>query len=158
MAEIENEHVIGNFSVALTDAQVAKYTTMEGPNDLPEHGKFHNYPASFFCIDLYVLTAANNNSEDSVLFDAPFPMTLWAADVGCEACAATTGTADILVDGTSVLDAAEDIKTTAGTCVRVAPEEDSQNIAYGDSIGLRVTAGSAAALTGGVGHLWVQRA
>lgn len=158
MAEIENAHIIGDFSVALTDAQVAKYTTMEGPNDLPEHAKFHSTPASFFAIDLYSITAANNNAVDTVEFDAPYPLTLWAADIGCESCAATTGTGDILVGGSSVLDAAEDIKTGAGTCARVAPEDGSEDIAAGDAIIARFTAGSAAALTGGVAHLWVQRA
>lgn len=156
MAEITNTTVIGAHTSRMTPAQ--KATIGNYDRALGGVGLQHllDVPASFFAIDLYVHTDANNNTKASCKIKAPRPLTIWAADVGCESAAGTTGTVDILVDDVSILNAAEDVKAAAGTCSRVAPEVDSENVAYNSTIHCTQTSGSAAAMVGGQAHLYVQ--
>lgn len=164
MAEFDNSAYIGDFSVAIdgwpTAAADSRYDRLKRYDPAlgaARHHDMHATPASFYQIDLYVLTSANNNAKESCIFKAPWPFKILAADVGCETCAATTGTVDIEVAGSSILDAAEDVKTTAGTGVRVAPEDGSEDVAYDASVNIVQTAGSAAAMVGGQAHLYCQR-
>jgi len=161
MAEVDNSAVIGNFSARPTDdgddSQIDRLRRYDPSLGSSLHHEMHRRPASFFVWSLYVLTTANNNAKESAKVAAPWPLTIWAADVGCETCAATTGTVDIEVEGSSILDAAEDVKTGAGTCARVAPEADSEDVEYDETINIVQTAGSAADMVGGQAHLYCQR-
>jgi hypothetical protein len=127
------------------------------------HADMHAVPASFYQVDVYILTTANNNAKDSASQKAPWPFALLAADVACETCAATTGTVDIMCDragGTtyvSILDAAVDVKTAAGVGQRVSPTNGSEVIEYGDTFIVRQTAGSASAMVGGQAHMYCKR-
>lgn len=166
MAEVDNSAIIGAFTARPTgygqtagqdDGQLETLKRYDSSLGRAGHDRMHYRPASFYTWSLYVLTTANNNAKESAIVKAPWPMTIWAADVGCETCAATTGTVDIEVGGTSILDAAEDVKTTAGTCVRVAPEDGNEDLDYDDAINIVQTAGSAADMIGGQAHLYCQR-
>lgn len=160
MAEIQNTAVIGNFSVRPTEeaeGQLERLKRYDANVGYAGHNRLHQFPASFYQIDMYVVTTANNGTKRSGGFKAPWPFTIWAADVACESCAATTGTVDIKVDDESVLDAPEDVKTGTTAPVRVAPEEDAQDVAYDSELYIEQTAGSAADMIGGQAHLYVQR-
>lgn len=170
MAQFNNGFWIGNHSVAVggwpdleADSAYDRLKQYDSALGAVGHADMHARPASFFVIDLYVLTTANNNAKDSCDISAPWPFRLLAADVGCETAGGTTGTVDILVDpagGTtyaSILDAAEDVKTAAGVSSRVAPEDGSEEIAYNAALKIRQTSGSAANMVGGQGHLYCQR-
>jgi len=166
MAEVDNTQIIGDFACRITgwddptvaDTQLHKLNRYDNALGSAKHGALHLRPASFFVIDLYVLTTANANAKPSAKIAAPYPLTIWAADVGCESAAGGTGTIDLQVDAASILDAAEDVKTGAGTCVRVAPEDGSEDVDYGSTIHIIQTAGGGAGdMIGGQAHIYAQR-
>lgn len=167
MAELDNSAVIGAFTVRPTgyDTDDQLFTLQRYDTALGNagHDRMHYAPSSFFVIDLYVLTTANNNTKDSCDIKAPWPFTIWGADVGCETAASAAGTVDILTDPlgaqayVSILDAAEDVKTQEGQGQRVAPEDGSEDIVFGTSIICRQIASTAAAMIGGQAHLYCQR-
>lgn len=170
MAEFSNGAWIGNFNVAIdgwptlaTDSRYDRLKRYDPALGSARHHDMHATPASFYQIDLYVITTANNNTVNSCDFSAPWPFKILAADVGCETAASDAGTVNILIDpagGTSyvtILDAAEDVKTGAGVGQRVAPEVDSEDVAYDASIRIAQVASTAANMIGGQAHLYVQR-
>jgi hypothetical protein len=169
VAEFANNFWIGNHSVAIDGwpdiEEDSAYDRLKSYDSVlgAAHADMHARPASFYQIDLYILTTANNNAKDSCDISAPWPLRILAADVGCETCAADAGTLDILVDpdgGTtyaSILDAAQDVKTGAGVGQRVAPEDGEEEIPYDAAMKIRQTATTAAAMVGGQAHLYVQR-
>lgn len=170
MAEVNNSQWIGDFAVRVdgwdtpADRDKAYGTLRRYDSSLGRvgHAEMHAKPASFFVIDLYIITAvAASGTGDSCRVTAPWPLTIWAADLGCETAAGATGTVDLYTDdGTtdgSILDAAEDVKTAAGTGRRVAPEADKEDVAYGTEIYIKGASGSGGTLVGGQGHLYCQR-
>ncbi len=167
MAEITNTSIIGNHSVRpteySTDEQLFTLKRYDKALGAVGHDRMHFAPASIFVWSLYVLTTANNNTKSSVAVRAPFPLTIWAAQVGCESAASTAGTVDILTQPaagggyTTILDAPEDVKTAAGTVSHVAPEVDSEDMAYNDFVRCDQIASSAADMVGGQAHLICQR-
>lgn len=165
MAEVNNSQVIGNISCRITgwddptveDTQLHKLNRYDKALGSANHGRMHLRPSSFFVWSLYLFTVPNNNTVESMLVNAPYPLTIWAADVGCESAAGTAATLDIEVEGTSILDAPEDIKTGAGQGQRVAPEDGSEDLEYDDSINLSVVGTGAGAVVGSQAHLYCQR-
>ena len=161
MAEISNAAYFGNFLVAPQDGDedsqlgiLRRYDrAMAGGSGLP---KFLATPASSFPLQLPVASIGSGATEKSVKFNAPYPMKIWGIDIGAETSAGSALTGDVHVAGVSILDAAEDIHAAVGTASRVAPEVDSDTVAYGESIeAVFVSTGGIA--TGGFATLWVQR-
>src|SRR3989304_4018951 len=101
MAELNNAAIIGAHNVRPseygTDEQLATLKRYDKALGSVGHDRLHGAPASFFAIDLYVLTPANANAKSGVAVRMPWPATIWAADVGCESAAGGTGTVDIQV-------------------------------------------------------------
>ncbi len=166
MPQVNNSAVIGNFTArvarsASEDSAYGKLSRFDKAMESPGHAEMHAFPASFFVWSLYILTeVAATTSGSSCRVKAPRPLTIWAADLGCESAAGATGTVDLKTDdGTtdaSILDAAEDVKTTAGTSSRVAPEDGSEDVAYGTEIYITGASGAAGALVGAQAHLYCQ--
>jgi hypothetical protein len=169
MAEIQNAHVIGPHYVRPTGADsyaagteadtLKRYDSALGH---VHHDQKHIVPPSFFALNLFIVTSVGAaSSADSCRIAAPFPLRIWAADVGCEAAAGATGTVDIYTDDgvtdASILDAPEDVKTGAGVSSRVAPEDGSEDVAYGTEIYIKGASGAAGALDGAQAHLYCQR-
>lgn len=160
MPEYNNSARIGDFAIRPTEgdgSQIERLKNYDSAVGYAGHDRLHAMPPSFYQIDLVVLTSANNNTVRSAGFKAPWPFTILAADVACETCAAVDGTVDVLVDGVSVLDAAESVKATLTTPKRVAPEDGSQDVDYDSEVYINQTATSAAAMVGGQAHMYVQR-
>lgn len=165
MAEVSNITVIGEITCRMTgwddptveDTQLHKLNRYDKALGSAGHGQLHLRPASFFVWSLYLFTQPNNDTKESMLVAAPFPLTIWAADVGCESAAGTAATLDIEVDGVSILDAPEDIKTGAGTGQRVAPEDGDEDVDYDSTINLSVVGTGAGAVVGAQAHLYAQR-
>lgn len=121
-------------------------------------------PPSFFIWTHAIFTPTPDGSNNnSVAVDSPWPFTLLAADLGCESAAGATGTLDIqtdeALDGTfvSLLNAAEDVKTGAGTAHRVSPEVDQELVSYDTSIRLHAISGAGGTIVGAQAHLYCQR-
>jgi hypothetical protein len=170
MSAINNAAVIGAHNVRMTgwDAPtteglqyklLANYDPANGGARLQELIK---YPASFFVWTLTRHTAVGAGaSASSARVRAPFPLTVWSAQVGCEAAAGATGTVDILSDDAttdaSILAAAADVKTAAGQCQVVTPESGKHEIAYSTELYITGASGSGGSLTGAQAHLICQR-
>lgn len=165
MAEVNNSQVIGNFTARVDadadgDSPYGKLARYDKAMESPGHAEMHRIPASIFVWSLYVLTTAGAGETKSGCRVKAFrPLTIWAMDVGCETAGGSAGTVDVFSDdGTtdaSILDAPEDVKTTAGTGVRVAPEAAKADIAYGTELYVKQisTGGN---MVGGQAHLYVQ--
>ena len=166
MAEITNTAVIGAFAVRPTGygqdsdkedlGQLETLKRYDKTLGSAGHDRMHHRPASYYQIDLYVITSASSNTKVSASFLAPWPFTIWAADVACETCAATVGTVDILNEGTTILDAPQDVKTAVGVGQRVAPEVGKDDVLYNEAITINQIADDAA-MVGGQAHLYCQR-
>jgi len=170
MAEVTNTQFIGSHTVRMTgwddpsdqDTQFGRLKRYDTALGSARHQELHKYPASFFVLNLYILTAVGASSTgDSCRMTAPWPFTIWAADVGCESAAGATGTMDVYTDDGSsdatLLDAPEDVKTAAGAGRRVAPEDGSEEVAYGTEVYIQGASGSGGTLVGGQAHIYCQR-
>lgn len=166
MAEVDNSRVVGAFEVRPSgyaeDEQLWTLQQYDKALGTAGHDRMHYRPASFFVIDLAIFTAVpDGGSGNSCRIAAPFPLTIWAIDLGCESAGGATGVLDVFADdGTSdvsILDAAEDVKTGAGTSQRVAPEDGSEDIAYGTELYLVGTSGAGGTIVGAQAHLYCQR-
>lgn len=166
MAEVNNSAVIGNFTSRVTrdsdeDSAYGKLARYDKAMESPGHAEMHAFPASFFVWSLYILTTVGaSSSGSSCRVRAPRPLTIWAADVGCESAGGATGTIDLKTDDgstdASILNAAEDVKTAAGTCSRVAPEDGSEDVDYNTEIYITGASGGGGSLVGGQAHLFCQ--
>lgn len=166
MAEVNNAQIIGDFTCRVSrdsdgDSAYGKLQRYDSAMENPGHAEMHAFPASFFVIDLYIITTVGAGaSGSSCRMKAPRPLTIWAADVGCESAAGATGTIDLKTDdGTtdaSILNAPEDVKTAAGTCSRVAPEDGSEDVAFDTEIYITGASGGGGTLVGGQAHLYCQ--
>jgi len=165
MAEVSNNLVIGDISVRptgySTDEQLYTLKRYDHALGNANHDRMHYAPASFFVIDLYVLTtAAAGETKQSGRMKAPFPFTIWAADVCCETSGGSASTVDIYSDDAStdasLLDAPESVHATLTSAVRVALEDGSEDIAYGTEVYIR-QASVGGNLVGGQAHLYCQR-
>jgi hypothetical protein len=167
MSEFSNIAVIGSFLCRPTgygvdangsENQIQRLADYDKALGNAGHDRMHDIPASFYEIDMFVLTPANNNTKVSASQAAPWPFTVWAADVACETAAGTTGTVDIMNGGVSILSAPKDVKTAAGVGQRVTPATAEQaEFAFGDLLSINQISGSAADMVGGQAHLYVQR-
>lgn len=162
MAEVNYTHIVGNLTSRVTrdndrDSAYGKLAARDTAQENAGHAEMHAFPASFFVWSLYILTTVTaSSSGSSVKVKAPRPLTIWAADVGCESAGGSTGTVDIKVDDATVLNAAEDVKTAAGTVSRVAPENNSEDVAYNSTIHIVGASGSGGSLIGAQAHLYCQ--
>lgn len=162
MAQIDNSTFIGNHLVKPTEEQIETMKRYDSALGNVQHAQHHNVPASAFAIPLVkVEPVPASSNANSLRVKLPFPVKVWAIDVGCEAAGGATGTVDVFADdGTtdaSILDAAEDVKTTAGTSVRIAPEEGSEELAAGTEVYLKGASGAGGTLDGAQAVLWVER-
>lgn len=171
MAEFVNTAYIGDINVRPTgwddpsdeDKQFWKLQTID-PATMKSvnHHIMHIRPPSFIVLDLYIITSvAAGSTGDSCRIKAPYPLQIQAIDLGCESAAGASGTMDVYTDdGTtdaSILDAPEDVQTTAGTAVRVAPEDAFEEVAYDTDIYVQGASGGGGVMVGGQAHLYCQR-
>ncbi len=168
MAELNNAAIIGNFLVRPTgyaaDEQLWFLRNYDRALGNCGHDRMHYAPASFFTLDLHILTPVpDGGTGSSVKLAAPWPFTIWAADLGAESCAGASGVIDIRVDpvgagaDASILDAAQDVKTGVGVGQRVAPEVGLGDVGYGDLFYIKGTSGAGGTIVGGQAHLYCQR-
>jgi len=166
MAEVTNTTIIGNHSVRPTgydtDEQLDRLKRYDTALGNAGHDRMHYAPASFYQIDLYILTTAGaGETKQSGRLAAPWPFTIWAADVCCETSGGSAATVDLFTDDgstdASILDAAESVHATLTTAKRVAPEDGSEEVAAGTEVYIRQTS-TGGNLVGGQAHLFCQRA
>ena len=166
MAEVNNDQIIGDFTCrvpASSDRDSAYQKLAAYDAERAGHAEMHRMPASFFVWAMAIYTAVPDGGTGSSLkVTAPRPLTIWAADVGCESAGGATGVLDIRVDpvgagaDASILDAAQDVKTAAGTATRLAPEDGSEDIGYGDVVYIKGTSGAGGTIVGAQAHLYCQ--
>lgn len=169
MAEVTNSHIIGNYPLRIEGwddlaATGTVYETLKFYDKAlgsTRHHVMHLYPPSFYQIDLYIIVQIGaGTTGDSCRFTAPWPLTIWAADVGCEASAGSAATVDLYTDDgstdASILDAPEDVHSSIGEGQRVAPEDGSEEVAYGTEIYIQGAA-TGGAVDGAQAHLYCQR-
>lgn len=166
MAEVTNSHVVGNHTSRVErdtdrDSPYGKLAARDTATESAGHHEMHAFPACLFVWSLYILTTVGSSSSgSSCRVKPPRPLTIWAADLGCESAGGATGTVDLKTDdGTtdaSILNAAEDVKTGAGVSARVAPEDGSEDVAYGTEIYIVGASGSGGSLIGAQAHLYCQ--
>jgi hypothetical protein len=165
MAEFNNSLYIGAHNVKPTeydeDEQLYTLQRYDAALGACGHDRMHYRPASFYQIDLYILTTCGDGqTKDSCRITIPWPLLLIAADVGAETSGGSAATLDIYTDdGTddeSILDAAEDIHTGIGESARVAPEDGSEELDYDIELYIQ-SASTGGDLVGAQAHLYVQR-
>lgn len=159
MAQIDNSAVIGPHEVAPSAADLAilrqydRATHGGAPQSL-----YHQYPAGFYEMELRVITPANAGTKNGISRKAPWPLKIWAADLGCETAAGSAATLDVLTGSspTSIFDAAVDVKTTAGTAVRDVPETTKAEVDYDTPMFARCIGTGAGDVVGAAAVLYVQ--
>lgn len=168
MAEVDNGQVIGDFTCRVAassdrDSSYGKLAAYDKAMESPGHAEMHRMPCSFFVWFMAIFTAVpDGGTGNSVKVAAPRPLTIWAADLGAESCGGATGVIDLRVDpagagaDASILDAAEDVKTAVGVGQRVAPEDGSEDVGYGDVLYIKGTSGAGGTIVGAQAHLYVQ--
>jgi len=163
MTALVNAPFFGAHYVAPTAVQLAALQQYDTALGNVGHDQKHKFPASSFPWKHELFTAANNNTKSTVVYKAPHPMRVWGVDAACESAAGTAATVDVHVDpagGTSfgsILAAAIDVKTTAGTAVRAAPNDDECDLLYGAAVKLVVIGTGAGDVIGAQAQLWCQR-
>tara|TARA_R110002110_G_scaffold30588_2_gene108191 strand:- start:187 stop:690 length:504 start_codon:yes stop_codon:yes gene_type:complete len=166
MAEIVNTSRIGQHLVRPTeyaeDEQLWNLARYDKALGNAGHDRMHFAPASFFVWDIQLqMQVAISSTEDSLPFVAPWPFTIWAADLGVEVAATANATGDIFVDpvgagaAATILDAPEAL--AAGTVVRVAPEVGLEDVDAGDAIFMRCVKDVTDAGDGYMAKLYCQR-
>ncbi len=160
MAEVTNTHKIGQHIVRPTeydtDDQLDRLSRYDKALGSAGHDRMHYAPASFFVWDLQLHAQVGiSSSKDSLPFVAPWPMTIWAADVGVEVAATANATVDLFVDAGSILDAATAV--VAGAVARCAPEDGSEDVDAGSSVFMRCAKGITDAADGFQAKLYCQR-
>ena len=168
MAELNNAQIIGAFTCRVEassdgDSAYGKLARYDQAMESAGHAEMHRFPASFFVWTMAIFTSVpDGGNASSLKVAAPRPLTIWAADLGCESAAGATGTVDLRVDpdgagaDASILDAAEDVKTAAGTASRVAPEDGSEDVGYGDVVYILGASGAGGVMVGAQAHLYCQ--
>lgn len=167
MAEVVNSHIIGDFTARVTasaneDSAFGKLARYDRAQENAGHAAMHAFPASFFVWFMAIFTAVPASDVGSSLkVKTPRPVTVWAADVGCESAAGATGTLDLRVDtptaaDASMIDAAQDVKTTAGTAVRLAPEDGKEDVPYNSLLYIKGASGAGGTIVGAQAHLYCQ--
>lgn len=159
MAEVFYAHKIGQHLVRPsgwgTDEQLDRLKRYDTALGNAGHDKLHYAPASFFVWDLHIhKQIASGATVNSLPFTAPWPLTIWQAQLGAETVAGTA-TANVMVAGSSVLDAAEAI--TTGAIKTVAPEDGSEDVDAGQTLALQVIAAGGSPTDGAQGKLYCQR-
>lgn len=159
MAEFDNAEYIGDHTRQFTQDQLDTLRGYSKGLGYVPLAAFVRNPPSLFPVELNPVAAPNDNSKDSLVWTAPFPVKVVAIDVGCGAAGGSAATADVQVNRAgagyaSVLDAAEDIKTGAGTLQRVAPEDGEEDVDYGDLIKAVFVGTGAGAVTAAKAILW----
>jgi hypothetical protein len=160
MAVIEYASVIGDRRNARTAEQLANlaaYDTGLGRSGLEVVAQ---YPCALYESFHFVATAVNNNTVNSVQYPQPWPIKVWAMDVACESAAGSAATVDVRKDdGTnaSILSAAVDVKTAAGTAQRAYPESGGKELFnFGDKMTIRAIGTGAGAVVGAQAKVYVQ--
>jgi len=166
MAEFDNVSHIGDWSLALTDAELTQLENFTHYAGLGVIQRVSRKPASYvsprLVIDAQVPSGGSANGTELI---APWPFRLDAIDLCAETIggSASAATLDVQVarwDGSSygsyasILDAAEDV--VAGGTIRVAPEDGEEQINYLDKLRL-VGAATGDTLDGCSAQLWGQR-
>lgn len=163
MAALVNAPFIGAHYVAPSTAEIATLAQYDKALGSVGHDQKHKFPASSFPWFMALFTPANNNTKSSVVYKAPHPIRIWAVDAACESAAGSAATVDVHQDpagGTSfdsILSSAIDVKTTAGTAVRAAPNDDECDQVYGTSLKLVVVGTGSGDVVGAQAALWCQR-
>jgi len=154
MAEVVNTGIIGAYLIRPTEYDVDEqlYTLQRYDSALGSvgHDQMHKSPPSFFVWSMTLAgQVAPAGTADSLPFTAPFPLTVWSAEVGVETLADGTATVDLRSDAASLLDAPEAV--TAGAVARVAPEDGSEDIDFGSTLFMRCA--KAAGAANGIGFV-----
>lgn len=162
MAEWLYTSIVGAKSVAPTTLQleaIARYDKAAG--SAGREGQARS-PASFDHVEFPIgkQVPAGGNTQ-AVEFRAPYPLTMVAIQAGAEVFGAGLSalTVDVLVDGTSVLDAPTDIFAAgaAKSSPFFAPEAASEDVAY-DSLVRVVFAATGGTADGATAKILFQRA
>src|SRR5574343_368497 len=117
MSQLNNSSVVGPHAVAPSAADLVILRNYDMALGSPPRSQYAQFPASFYEMFFMIATDPNNTTKDSLIRKAPWPLKIWAADLGCESAAGSAATADIMTGTSSpvsIFDAASDIKTTAG--------------------------------------------
>ena len=169
MAEISNSAIIGAFSVRPTDTgadnQLETLRRYDSSLGSVGHDRMHQLPASFYQIDLGVFAQIGaGGTGNGCAMACPWPLTVWAADVGVEALSAGDAAVDIQKEPAAgggyatILDAAEAVQSAVGEPFRVAPEVGQEDFDFGDKIRVSATqSGAGGTIDGAQAHLYVQR-
>jgi len=147
MAEYDNNKHIGPFLVEPNADRIDTLRRYDKALGSPAHDAMHDRPASYYAVTVSPgLQVPSGGAASSMAIDMPWPATLLAVDIGCQVHGGslTVLTGDVLVEPAAgggfvpVLDAVEDILAPgAGVNARVAPEDGSEELAFGDKV--RVT-------------------
>jgi hypothetical protein len=144
MAEYDNSADVGPVKVAPTTNQqdiISRYDKALG--NTGDRARFAANPPSSYSVALSRETVPSGGTAVTTPYVLPWPAKLVAVDVGAavHGGSLTALTADVLVEPeagggyATVLDAPEDIDTPgAGVMTRVAPEDGSEELAFGDKV------------------------
>jgi hypothetical protein len=162
MADIDNSSFIGNHSVAPSAAQVEtmrRYDSALGNVGTAKAAEAAG--AIIIALGIFIPVPAST-TKSSVRYKAPFPLDILAVEVGCEAAGGATGTVDVFTDDTvtdaSILSAAQDVKTAAGTSTRRKPTTTSvYQLDEGDEVYIKGASGAGGTLDGAQALLYCKR-
>jgi hypothetical protein len=164
VSAIVNSHVFGQFTRALSAAQLETVAAYEkGLGYIPLRQALQ-FPCGIFPWVVTLGADPDNNTIESLPYKVPFPVKLWAVDMGCTSAAGSAATGDITRDATpagggfvSVFTAAKDIKTAPNVVGRYTPEAGQEVWAFGDEFKFVVIGTGAGAVVGARAVLWLQQ-
>lgn len=159
MAAIDYTPAIGNRRNARSSAQIDSIRDYDGGLGRNGLDVVAEWPCALYESFHYVATAVNANTVNSVKYPQPWPVKVWAVDVACESAAGSAATVDVRKDDgsdASILAAAQDVKTAAGTAQRAYPEEGQEEFAFGDKMYIRAVGTGAGAVVGSQAKVYVQ--
>ena len=163
MTALVNAPFFGDHVVAPNAAELATLQQYDTALGNVGHDQKHKFPASSFPWFMFIAAAVNDATVPSVVNKVPHPIRVWGVDAAVESAAGSACTIDLHADpdgGTtfgSILAAAIDVKTTAGTAVRAAPNDDECDLDYGAAVKIVAVGTGAGAVVGAQAQLWCQR-
>lgn len=154
MAAIDNSKQVGTgktwrpSSTELTTTADMERATQAG---VP-HSRWHDTPAALQSVSIPLGVTANGATETSPGWLAPVDGTLYSVQADCQA-AASTATADVTKNGSSVLSGTMNIAATPSVPIVSTPEASPAVFSAGDRFNFVVTAG-AGDCKGAICTLW----
>lgn len=152
---------IGQFLVRPTAAAIALLTQLERMVDsvgnVPLRQSIEE-PSPILMISLHVdASVGASTTKTGMRWFVPFPIEILSFQPACETAAGATGTVDLLVDGTSVLAAAVDVKTDLVVGKPTSIVDTAYEVDHGSYLQLSAASGSGGAMTGAVAVITFRR-